>query len=185
MTFADGIADDDLYLLLGVTVSAKPAEVKRGYRQQAKRWHPDQNKLHPEATARMAAINRAFEILKDPATREHYDETLRTAEEPPDSADQPEPKPGPQHSPEGTRSYKGKTRANSYARAASLIGYFSALKLEVIDKRAKGGALWVVGGQELVPTMERLRQEGFAFEFAPAGGRATKHRPAWWSESPA
>lgn len=46
---------------------------------------------------------------------------------------------------------------------------------DVVDKRASGGALWVVGGLELE---ERLTPLGF--RFAGGGGRATGNRPAWY-----
>jgi len=49
------------------------------------------------------------------------------------------------------------------------------LGLEIVDRRGRGGTLWVVGGPEL---KVHLVREGF--KFAPGGGRATKNRPAWW-----
>jgi DNA topoisomerase-3 len=52
--------------------------------------------------------------------------------------------------------------------------------VEVVDRRGSGGALWVIGGPELGGLMERLAGQGFKFVFAKEGGRASKHRPAWW-----
>lgn len=52
--------------------------------------------------------------------------------------------------------------------------------VKMIDKRPNGGALWIVGGVELEPFMSELRQDGFSFQYAPSGGRATSHRPSWF-----
>jgi hypothetical protein len=72
--------------------------------------------------------------------------------------------------------------------AFDLSGYLQEKQLEIIDKRASGGALWVVGGTELATVMDELKAKGIAFSFAPQGGRASRHRPAWftkWAESQA
>ena len=53
--------------------------------------------------------------------------------------------------------------------------------LEVVDKRKRGGALWVVGGQEISPVLKELRPKRIYFTFAKNGGRATKYRPAWFT----
>jgi len=53
---------------------------------------------------------------------------------------------------------------------------------EFIDKRSNGGALWVIGGQELAPMMTGLENKGIRFTFAPSGGRATRDRAAWWTK---
>jgi hypothetical protein len=69
-----------------------------------------------------------------------------------------------------------------------LMGCLQEKGLEVVDKRASGGALWVVGGTELAPLMDELKARGIAFSRAPQGGRASRHRPAWftkWTESAA
>lgn len=52
--------------------------------------------------------------------------------------------------------------------------------LELVDKRQSGGCLWVVGGAELASLMEELKGQGVRFSFAASGGRATRHRPAWF-----
>jgi len=53
--------------------------------------------------------------------------------------------------------------------------------LEAVDRRSKGGALWIVGGTEIADKIKRLAEEGYTFTYAPNGGRATKHRPSWWT----
>ncbi|MCK9390120.1 MAG: hypothetical protein M0Q01_00965 [Syntrophales bacterium] len=55
--------------------------------------------------------------------------------------------------------------------------------LEHVDKRDSGGALWVIGGRELSPTMLNLRDSGFPFTFKVGGGRSSDYRDAWWHKS--
>ena len=63
-----------------------------------------------------------------------------------------------------------------------LMHFLQEKGLEVLDKRAAGGALWVIGGTELAPLMEELKARGIAFTLAPQGGRASRHRPAWYTK---
>jgi very-short-patch-repair endonuclease len=64
----------------------------------------------------------------------------------------------------------------------SLVDAIRREGLEAMDKRSRGGALWVIGGPELVDKIERLAaEEGCTFNYSPNGGRATKHRPSWWT----
>jgi len=55
--------------------------------------------------------------------------------------------------------------------------------LEYVDKRDSGGALWVIGGIELLPTMLKLRKSGFLFTFKVGGGLSSDYRDAWWCKS--
>lgn len=53
---------------------------------------------------------------------------------------------------------------------------------EYVDKRPKGGSLWIVAEEsEGAPLVEKCKKLGVSFSFAPNGGRASKHRPAWYS----
>src|SRR6185436_12312219 len=65
---------EDLYRILNLTGSATDAEIHRAYRGLALRYHPDRNSSAGSATL-MAAINRAYEILKEPSRRAAYDRT--------------------------------------------------------------------------------------------------------------
>lgn len=51
---------------------------------------------------------------------------------------------------------------------------------EWVDKRPKGGALWVVGGTELEPFMQGLRRKGVRFKYTAGGGAATGYRSSWY-----
>ncbi|KAI9202099.1 DnaJ-like protein 4 [Polychytrium aggregatum] len=64
----------DYYAILGLSRSANPDEVKRAYRKEALRWHPDKNTDNrDEAEHRFKLISEAYEVLKDPEQRQMYD----------------------------------------------------------------------------------------------------------------
>ena len=62
----------DPYAELDVSRDASSEEIRRAYRQVARRHHPDVNR-DPGGPNRFAAAARAYEILSDPAARARYD----------------------------------------------------------------------------------------------------------------
>ncbi len=73
------MAEKDYYELLGVKKTANEAELKKAYRELAKKYHPDKNKGNKEAETRFKEISEAYAVLSDKDKREQYDRLGREA----------------------------------------------------------------------------------------------------------
>ncbi|XP_059902384.1 dnaJ homolog subfamily B member 1b [Gadus macrocephalus] len=62
----------DYYDVLGITKSATVDDIKKAYRKQALRYHPDKNKS-PEAEDKFKEIAEAYDILSDSKKKDVYD----------------------------------------------------------------------------------------------------------------
>ncbi len=69
----------DLYNILGVSRGASEDEVKKAYKRQARKYHPDLNK-DAGAEDKFKEVNSAFEVLGNPEKRKMYDEFGEDAE---------------------------------------------------------------------------------------------------------
>ncbi len=67
----------DYYELLGVPRDASNEEIKKVYRQLARRYHPDVNPGNKEAEEKFKDIGEAYEVLSDQGKRAQYDQFSR------------------------------------------------------------------------------------------------------------
>lgn len=63
----------DYYKIMGVEPEASAEDIKRAYRKLARKYHPDVSD-DPNAEDRFKEVGEAYEVLKDPAKREEYDQ---------------------------------------------------------------------------------------------------------------
>lgn len=81
-SFNDGIvseiADGSFYDLLGISQSGSLTEIKRAYKQLARKYHPDVSPpgRAEEYTKRFIRVQEAYETLSDPRRRALYDRDM-------------------------------------------------------------------------------------------------------------
>ncbi len=64
----------DYYEVLGIQKGASDEEIKKAYRQMAKKYHPDLHPDDPEAAEKFKEVNEANDVLSDPQKRQRYDQ---------------------------------------------------------------------------------------------------------------
>ncbi|WP_319478855.1 J domain-containing protein [uncultured Draconibacterium sp.] len=63
----------DYYKILGIDKKATASDIKKAYRKQARKYHPDLNPKDADAKKNFQQINEANAVLSDPEKRKKYD----------------------------------------------------------------------------------------------------------------
>ncbi len=64
---------DDYYATLGLARDASAEDIRKAYRQLARKHHPDLNPDDPKAKEKFQQVQTAFDVLNDAKKREMYD----------------------------------------------------------------------------------------------------------------
>lgn len=68
------MAKRDFYEILGVTKGATAEEIKKAYRKQAIKYHPDKNPDDKGAEEKFKEAAEAYEVLSSPEKKQRYDQ---------------------------------------------------------------------------------------------------------------
>ncbi|MDR1477030.1 MAG: DnaJ domain-containing protein, partial [Rickettsiales bacterium] len=68
------MAKQDYYELLGLKKGASDDDIKKAYRKQAMKYHPDRNAGDKAAEEKFKELGEAYEVLKDPRKKAAYDQ---------------------------------------------------------------------------------------------------------------
>ena len=71
-------------------------------------------------------------------------------------------------------------KAEVPAKSDWVVASLDERNIEIIDRRPKGGSLWVIGGSNLEDLMAELAECGAKFTQKAEGVRATGYRSGWW-----
>jgi len=80
------MAKRDYYEVLGVPRNASEEDIKKAFRQMARKYHPDLNPGNKQAEEQFKEVNEAFQVLSDGKKRAQYDQFGHAAFRPEDFA---------------------------------------------------------------------------------------------------
>ena len=66
----------DYLSILGLSPDFDDKELKKAFRREARKWHPDLNKNDLNAEERFKLINQAYEYLRDPKKRKNSSDEI-------------------------------------------------------------------------------------------------------------
>ena len=68
------MAKQDYYELLGVAKDASERDIRKAYKKQAMKYHPDRNKGDKKSEVKFKEVSEAYEVLSDGSKRSAYDQ---------------------------------------------------------------------------------------------------------------
>ncbi len=69
------IDNTDYWSLLGLSPGSNPDQLKRAFRREARKWHPDLNGNDLNAEERFKLVNEAYAVLSDPLKRKLWEDS--------------------------------------------------------------------------------------------------------------
>ncbi|RLD50996.1 MAG: J domain-containing protein [Bacteroidetes bacterium] len=69
------------YKVLGVSASSGEDEIKKAYRELAKKWHPDKNQGNNTAEENFKEISEAYDVLSDVLKRKKFDDFVKASQQ--------------------------------------------------------------------------------------------------------
>jgi len=156
------------YQILKIDLTATPDEIKKAYRKQSAKYHPDRNK-DPNATLFMQAVNEAYACLSDVDKRQSYDYTLRTKQ----TTAQPSPKPTYK---DPYEAYDREWWDEDYRRQRGTYGNaYDRMKEEVRDEEDR---LW----RDLERMKEEIRAMKAQADFLAASRDSKTKQSNYWGD---
>jgi hypothetical protein len=168
------------YALLDVPATATLDDIKRSFRREIAKYHPDKvqhlgQEFQEIAAVKAAELTRAYTTLSDEALRAEYDESLASApaeaaaaprpSAPAPPADpEPSPRPGPRPEPEPARA------ASPASPASSTLSQDRAASTDLIERATKARFRQVLVAE--FGTFESPRVDGFEATCIP--------KPPFW-----
>ncbi len=70
--------------------------------------------------------------------------------------------------------------SDSKGKDTQLFELLERKEIPFIDKREKGGALWILGDEKLKPIFVDAKKLGYYFHYSPNGSKTTGGKPGWW-----
>ncbi len=68
----------DYWALLGLTPGSNSDQLKRAFRREARKWHPDLNANDRKAEERFKLVNEAYAVLSDPRKKSHWENLTKS-----------------------------------------------------------------------------------------------------------
>jgi len=81
------------------------------------------------------------------------------------------------------RNKRKTTESETINQEHDLKSFFEESGLSIIDKRSKGGALWVVGNQAEIGNIIDKAVEKYGISGAYGSGKATNYKPGWYTKA--
>jgi DnaJ domain len=171
------------YELLAVEQTAGAEDIKRAFRREIARYHPDKvQHLGPEfqeiASTRAAELTEAYRVLMDPGARQAYDDSISDGQAPPRPPGTPRPEPAPRTADQPQPAASARpTPEPPGAHVSEAMRQTQATVSEFVRKATMGRLRDAVGTVFDSAELRPVRQFDAAFVLKPKRGVFQKQEP--------